>query len=787
MNTQNLNPTALDSVLITGPFVKAMIFARKGIVQYQNCKKRVAMLAIVTGITFLILPRISLATTYYVDSIGGADNNSGTSTSAPWQTIAKVNGSTFNPGDLILFKAGDTWRETTLIPPSSGVDGNLIMFASYGSGEKPQFNGSDLMTLGSAWSAYSRRIWYPAYTDAAAWGYDDNRIWNFRIKIPAGSSSYSGTRIRITIQAYAGHTAIISGSSIGPIDANGNFTSPPTRITWRGGNSGQTLINGASAVSDAITFTFDKTLSYGVHVFSTQGNFVSKSKGGTGMWYKINGATDDSFTEILSGYTYATWGESAAITELKVFSSPVNIWQALLPTQPNIVFFDGSLGDNRGSIYNLTKSNEWCWADNLLYTYSNTSPDSAYATIEIGGSRTGLYINNRSYLSFTNLWFTKGDYDGIELDNADHITFDNVDSTYNYLKGLEPYGDTADGSNNIVIRNGTFAYNGQSGVEFHGGGIGYIPQHDIIIEGNTVHDNGWQKTSGIYTSNIKVNGGFNIRGTTNSSYNVIIQGNSVYSISTLDRTASGVCIWLDQWGQGCMVRWNLVHDCQGYGIYFENMNGGIAFGNVLWNNATNSSDPNAANLQTRRGTIGTLLYNNTIYGGTIGIGVNGMGTDTTMVGNVVENNIVFGSKIRSFSATLGGENAGGGKDNVYLYNDFGPATSNFIEWGAGKYLSSYAAFDEAYSSSAHARGPTYSVAGSPQFTDASSNDFTLRPTSPVIDAGTNLGPSYQFGLSPASTWPGNIILESQDDNGSGWEMGAYVYPGLDPPHNLRIR
>src|ERR1700692_2235404 len=38
------------------------------------------------------------ATTYFV-AAAGSDSNSGTSSGSPWQTVAKVNGSTFSPGD----------------------------------------------------------------------------------------------------------------------------------------------------------------------------------------------------------------------------------------------------------------------------------------------------------------------------------------------------------------------------------------------------------------------------------------------------------------------------------------------------------------------------------------------------------------------------------------------------------------------------------------------------------------------------------------------------------------
>ena len=82
----------------------------------------------------------ALAATFYV-SPQGSDANDGLSPSTPWQTVAKVNGSRFQPGDQILFQRGGQWRES-LDAPSSGAPGNPITFADYGSGAKPKFWGS---------------------------------------------------------------------------------------------------------------------------------------------------------------------------------------------------------------------------------------------------------------------------------------------------------------------------------------------------------------------------------------------------------------------------------------------------------------------------------------------------------------------------------------------------------------------------------------------------------------------------------------------------------------------
>jgi hypothetical protein len=99
------------------------------------------------------------ATTYYVSSSTGSDSNNGTTVSTAWQTIAHVNGQTFQPGDSILFKRGDVWNES-LVPPSSGSSGSPIAFDAYGTGAAPNLTGyyavptnAWVLVTGNAWKA----------------------------------------------------------------------------------------------------------------------------------------------------------------------------------------------------------------------------------------------------------------------------------------------------------------------------------------------------------------------------------------------------------------------------------------------------------------------------------------------------------------------------------------------------------------------------------------------------------------------------------------------------------
>jgi hypothetical protein len=120
---------------------------------------------VVGGIIAVVLlligfSEIALGTTYYVSSSAGSDANAGTSASAAWQTVTKVNGQAFVPGDSILFQRGGVWNES-LVPPSSGVAGNAITFDAYGAGAAPNLTGY-YAVASSAWVLVAGNAWRTA-------------------------------------------------------------------------------------------------------------------------------------------------------------------------------------------------------------------------------------------------------------------------------------------------------------------------------------------------------------------------------------------------------------------------------------------------------------------------------------------------------------------------------------------------------------------------------------------------------------------------------------------------
>lgn len=98
----------------------------------------------------------SIGKTYFV-SKSGNNNADGLTPATAWATMSKVNSSSFSPGDRVLFKRGDTWREQLIIRSSGSANGN-ITFGAYGTGDKPVIDGTGvtMSTYHGLINAYQR-------------------------------------------------------------------------------------------------------------------------------------------------------------------------------------------------------------------------------------------------------------------------------------------------------------------------------------------------------------------------------------------------------------------------------------------------------------------------------------------------------------------------------------------------------------------------------------------------------------------------------------------------------
>ncbi|MEO8822158.1 MAG: T9SS type A sorting domain-containing protein [Ginsengibacter sp.] len=154
----------------------------------------------------------SFATTYYLSSSSGSDNNSGTDASSPWRSIDKLN-SFYNlrSGDNVLFKRGDTFYGGIQVN-NSGSSGNPITYGAYGSGAKPIITGFTNIT---SWNNLGSNIWESS--DAVSSLSYTNMVSVNGINTPMGR--YPNTTGPNTgylyIQSHSGNSSLTASGGLG--------------------------------------------------------------------------------------------------------------------------------------------------------------------------------------------------------------------------------------------------------------------------------------------------------------------------------------------------------------------------------------------------------------------------------------------------------------------------------------------------------------------------------------------------------------------------------------------
>lgn len=210
-------------------------------------------------------------TIYYVSN-AGSDAANGTSTGTSWQTIAKVNASSFSGGDQILFNKGDTWNEK-LIFPSSGSAGNVITIGSYGTGLKPVITGFATIAMNSAggniWTATASsspktlntvlidgvlraKGRYPNYNYLTNVSFPSTS----QLIVPHSATDYTGYGIAVRCSNWVIDRTKISSVNVGVTNDTFNFSVPVTYNTLGGYYF---LQNHANLLDTTNEWSFDST------------------------------------------------------------------------------------------------------------------------------------------------------------------------------------------------------------------------------------------------------------------------------------------------------------------------------------------------------------------------------------------------------------------------------------------------------------------------------------------------------------------------------------------------
>jgi hypothetical protein len=411
---------------------------------------------------FILGTTNSFAQDYYISNAGN-DKNPGTSPDKPWESIARVNGFQFAPGDVIHFKCGDTWREQLV--PAGGTGQGTVQYTSYGAGEKPLLLGSVNKSNPSDWKKEGGNIWSIAPSH--------NRIISQKSISVEDTTFWTG-------EANAAEKSVISNGSGGkclelrcnnPCGSIYDMQLMVDGLNIRNGNSYLFSFRAKSTADFVIpAVKLIKNTSPWTDCFSQHNHWVQKDPSGWvtyKFFYEANCNDDNAEINIFLG-KYFPQGTTLYMDSLS-FAEVEN--SDIYYDVGNIIFDQGrKCGAKVFSAAALKKQDDFFYdgRNRALYIYSLKNPAELYDSIELALDRHIVDINHKGYITINNLSLKYGGANGIFGMDTQHITIANCHIAYIGGSVLEWKADKA-------VR--------------YGNGINFVQNnHDNLVEGCSIRE-----------------------------------------------------------------------------------------------------------------------------------------------------------------------------------------------------------------------------------------------------------------------------------------------------------
>jgi hypothetical protein len=726
-------------------------------------------------ILFLFIPLICSATKYYVKNTG-SDANTGLSDVQAWQTIDKVNISSFSAGDTIAFKCGDTWRES-LVVPSSGTAGSYIVITSYGTGAKPKIYGSELedtWTLGDIPEVAANNDLLDESFEGTGYenswaetiGSNESNLVdedNTDVARPTGGGSQILKIVKdVTPTATAAASAAKTVYDFGSVQSD-TYVDFYIMINAHGlassGNQmrlfvmydGSLIAGGLNLynASGSIRFEVNSRINgeYIYAYYPESGSITLNQWYHFQYKYDVNegkySATIDDYNTVIAGditgtsptgVRYVEFGSAINTYTLTAYYdllniSSTNFYSPLVDLPANVWYSDGIYNNPYGLSYHSRlfykeTDGSISWGNKQEIVLNDL--DSLYE-FSWASRRVVIYSisNPNSYFSGVEI---PQRLNCIDLDEHEYIKVDNIETGFSSRCGVTIYYPQTDLSG-LTVSN---CYMHHHGTKEYGHSI-FSAYSDVLIENNLIHDCGRRGLS------INNDGAV----TPYTLERVIIQDNTFYNgfhTTGVDIINHASCSM-----DSIIVRRNYIYDdpldiidgkeiFKSEGMFIANQ-GGVSVTKVyIYDNIIKDTKQDAISLED---VDECYVYNNTFHGVNLSLtGTHALLSMSTNANAVIENNIFYNNSNSAttttfaclyFSATAGTATS----DYNLFYNT--DASSRFLHWDGTTYTTAqWATYKTASSQDAHSPTPA-----DPLF--YSSSDYRLQLGSPAYHTGVNLG------------------------------------------------
>jgi hypothetical protein len=751
---------------------------------------------------------------YYVAN-AGSDAADGLTPATAWQTISKINGLTILSGTGINFNKGDTWHEILTVP-SSGISGNPIVFGSYGTGNKPIIDGSDIV---STWTADNSDVETGGTFVSGLETETSAFTTEWTTKTVANSNTMT---VSSTVKNHGTNSALITFNGTGQEAYAYKDLSNQTEMNFRfyfylasdfamhaNGSSidlglmydtGNGWLFGVVLEADAGSTTSfhlkgDRIKPTDAIVYTGANGSISRgawhyveiefdrgtTNGGWQMWLDGNSVGSDfTLNTIIYNPNRVYIGDAGELgypastakiyfDDIKVSTSVIgafpagvaNVYDATIAATTVQVFRDG-LRATKGSSKAALNDHEWfCSGTTLSYRDDSGTPQGAGYVIAASVRNSCIEVSKgfaqTDYITIDGLDIRNSNLNGIFFPaTSTGAIIKNCDVKYNYNDGIR--SSAGEVASNVLVTTCNLSWNGGGGVDI------VTPSHNWTISYNNVFRNCQYNDS---YQNHNWNAGIHTWCEDATVKSIQIIHNTIYSNGKLPNNtyvsiSSGRGIHFDtveetNYTDGSFVGYNFIYDNNQVGILLEHASYHTVAYNLVYNNI-GAYGIAVSDYSTLSEASYNKVYNNVCYGNLTGIVIQGTSSLTAnrCRGNIVKNNISFGNSNNQLGCYYGGENDGTmGSGNVYQNNALGVEGTGFIQWGSGVNKNTYAAWASAYGSS------TNSIQTDPLLVNSTSLNFQLQTGSPCINAGVNVGLTTDFLGNPIIGLPDIGAYEKQ--------------------------